>query len=125
MKEKVEEGYKKLNVDAMKVDIEDKEWAAIHARGVITGISLTQQSKRHSFLESLANVFSGMIIAFIICQLAHMFEPQIQRYIWAGFEWKLSVGTNLVMTSVLTVVSVIRSYFWRRHFNRRIKYEVN
>ncbi len=77
------------------------------------------QSRRHSLIEASLNVFSGMIIAFIICQLAHIFEPTIQRYIWKGFEWKISIGTNLIMTIVLTIVSVIRSYAWRRHFNNR------
>jgi hypothetical protein len=75
------------------------------------------QSKKHSFLESCLNVLSGMLIGFGISQAAHEFEPQIQQYIWAGFEWKLSIGSNLVMTTVLTVVSIVRGYAWRRYFN--------
>lgn len=60
-----------------------------------------------------------MVIAFAISQLAHWFEPQIQKYVWKGFEWHISVGSNAVMTTVLTVISVIRGYAWRRHFNNR------
>lgn len=77
------------------------------------------QSKRHSIIESCANVFSGMIIAFAISQLAHWFEPQIKAYVWSGFEWKTSVGSNAIMTTVLTIVSILRGYVWRRHFNGR------
>lgn len=83
------------------------------------------QSRKHSMLESCANVASGMLIAFAISQLAHMFEPQIQRYVWHGFSWGISTGSNAIMTTVLTVVSVLRSYAWRRHFNGRVKDEIN
>lgn len=79
------------------------------------------QSKRHSMIESCANVTSGIIIAFCISQLAHWFEPEIKAYIWAGFEWKISAGSNAVMTLVLTVVSVLRGYAWRRYFNKKVK----
>lgn len=76
------------------------------------------QSKRHSLLEACLNVFSGMVIAFIISQLAHCYEAEIQRYIWSGFVWNLSVGSNIIVTVVLTIVSIIRGYIWRRIFNR-------
>ena len=78
------------------------------------------QSRRHSFIESCANVASGMLIAFIISQLAHMFQHQIQHYIWSEFVWNISAGSNIVMTVILTVVSVIRGYAWRRHFNGKM-----
>ncbi len=76
------------------------------------------QTRRQSIIESCLNVFSGMAIAFVISQLAHIFEPQIKKYIWAGFEWHISAGSNLIMTSILTVISVVRGYTWRRHFNK-------
>jgi ABC-type spermidine/putrescine transport system permease subunit I len=76
------------------------------------------QSKRHSIIEACSNVFSGMVIAFVISQLAHMYSPEIRQYIWKGFEWKVSVGSNAVMTVILTVISIVRGYLWRRHFNR-------
>lgn len=77
------------------------------------------QSKRHSIIESCANVMSGILIAFTISQLAHWFEPQIKAHIWKGFEWHISVGSNIIMTITLTIVSIFRGYAWRRHFNRR------
>jgi len=66
------------------------------------------------------NVASGMVIAFVISQIAHWFEPQIQKYIWRGFEWKISTGSNVIMTILLTVVSILRGYAWRRHFNAKL-----
>lgn len=77
------------------------------------------QSKKHSFIEACLNVLSGMLIAFVISQLAHTFEAEIQRWIWTGFTWGISAGSNAIVTIVLTIVSVIRGYAWRRHFNRR------
>lgn len=82
------------------------------------------QSKRHSLIESCANVTSGVIIAFGISQLAQWFEPQIQQYIWKDFTWHISAGSNAVMTVILTIISIVRGYAWRRHFNRRL-HEIN
>lgn len=76
------------------------------------------QSKRHSRIEIITNILTGMVVAFAISQLAHWLEPTIQKYIWAGFEWKLNSSSNLVMTTILTVVSYARGMFWRRFFNR-------
>lgn len=78
---------------------------------------MTGQSRKHSIIESISNVASGMIIAFGISQLAHYYQEQIQLYIWSGFIWNLSAGSNAIMTTILTVISVIRGYFWRRAFN--------
>lgn len=77
------------------------------------------QTKRQSLIETILNVFSGMVIGFSISQLAHVLAPYIQQYIWSGFVWKLSAGSNAVMTVVLTAVSVMRSYCWRRYFNHK------
>ena len=79
---------------------------------------MNAQSKRHSILEVLLNIFSGMLIAFTISQLAHIFQEDIQKYIWSGFIWELSAGSNIIMTVVLTAVSMVRSYVWRRFFNK-------
>jgi len=83
------------------------------------------QSRRHSLIEAMLNVFSGMIVAFSICQLAHYFENEIQEYIWQDFVWNVSFSSNLAMTAVLTIISMIRGYIWRRVFNyiQRESYE--
>lgn len=83
------------------------------------------QSKRHSVIEALLNVGSGMVIAFTISQLGHFYQDEIRKYIWPSFTWNLSLESNAVMTGLLTVASMIRGYVWRRIFNkiqlRRIK----
>lgn len=76
------------------------------------------QLKRHSFMEAVLNVSSGMFIAFGLSQLAAAYEAEIQQYIWKDFIWKLSTGSNLIMTAVFTGVSIVRGYVWRRIFNR-------
>ena len=78
------------------------------------------QTRTSSLIEATANVVSGMIIAFALSQLAAYFEPEIRQYIWAGFEWKVSASSNVFMTILLTTVSMIRGYSWRRYFNRRV-----
>lgn len=79
-----------------------------------------EQTKRQSMTEACLNVFTGMIIAFAISQYAHYFESQIQKYIWKGFEWHISAGSNVIMTMIFTIVSISRSYIWRRHFNKKL-----
>lgn len=76
-----------------------------------------EQSKRHSALEAIVNVVLGMIIGFSVSQMAHVYEAQIQTYIWTGFTWKLSASSNLLMTIVLTILSLARGYICRRIFN--------
>lgn len=78
------------------------------------------QSKISSVIESTANMLTGMIIAFALSQMAHTYETQIQYYIWTDFHWQLSAGSNMIMTTILTAVSVIRGYLWRRYFNKRL-----
>lgn len=76
------------------------------------------QSKRHSLIEVILNISSGMLISFTLSQLAHVYAEEIRTYVWSGFVWNLSAESNLVMTCVITVASFIRSYVWRRIFNR-------
>ncbi len=67
-----------------------------------------QQTKRQSITEAIVNVFSGAVIAFILTDL--LAEP-------LGIV--ISGHANLKLTIILTIVSVIRGYLWRRYFNRR------
>ena len=74
------------------------------------------QSRRHSFFEAILNVLSGMLIAFMISQLASIYEADIQK-IWPAFKWSISPQSNMILTIVLTGVSMCRGYLWRRLFN--------
>ncbi len=69
------------------------------------------QSKKHSLLESTLNILSGMIISFIIMQ--YVLIPLL--FI------EMSYTNNISITLVLTVASIIRSYLFRRLFNRLTK----
>ena len=78
------------------------------------------QSKRHSIVESLTNTFVGLFLSLGISQLFWEFEIPIQRYIWAGFEWHINTASNIYVTIVLTIVSILRGYVLRRWFNKKI-----
>ena len=84
-----------------------------------------KQTKWMTATEALLNVGSGMFIAFSISQLAVMYQATIQYYLWEGFQWQVSLGSNIVMTAVFTAVSVIRGYLWRRVFNHHHAKEVH
>lgn len=78
-----------------------------------------RQTKWMTALEAVMNVGSGMLIAFGISQLAAHQQEFIQAWIWSGFHWNISPSSNMAMTVVLTVVSVIRGYCWRRIFDKK------
>ena len=81
------------------------------------------QSRKHSMFEAILNVFSGMVLAFSISQLFCYFERDIQMYIYSDFHWQVAAMSNVIVTCILTVVSMVRGYFWRRLFNRhQVKY---
>lgn len=80
-----------------------------------------EQTRKQSMIESLLNTLSGMILGFIISQLAHVFAPWIQRHIYSGFVWNLSIESNIIMTIILTLVSICRGYAWRRYFNNKLR----
>lgn len=68
------------------------------------------QTKLESFLEQCCNVGSGMIIAYAMMEL--VLAPVLHIGI--------TPGQNVWVTLVLTVVSVVRGYIWRRIFNKRM-----
>lgn len=69
-----------------------------------------RQSKMESLVETTTNTAIGFVIAF-------MLWPPIAYLV--GYEY--STGTNLLITSIFTVASILRGYVIRRWFNRRIK----
>jgi len=66
------------------------------------------QTKRQSFIESLANVAVGFLITVVSL---HILFP------FLGLE--NNTGKNTLITGYLTVLSVLRNYLLRRFFNRR------
>ena len=66
------------------------------------------QTKRHSLLEQVLNVGSGFILSSLVWQFI----------IIQCWDIHTSFSENLQITSVFTIVSVIRGYIWRRLFNK-------
>lgn len=67
------------------------------------------QTKIESACEAVLNVGSGMILSMIVWQL--IANPL--------FGYTITLFENFALTSIFTSVSLLRSYFWRRLFNRR------
>lgn len=70
------------------------------------GIAAVSQSRRMSAVESIANVAAGYGVA-IVTQVA----------VFPMFGLQASLGDNLAIGAVFTVVSLVRSYLLRRVFN--------
>lgn len=66
------------------------------------------QSRAASALEAVLNVGSGFVLALLLWQL-------VVAPLW-GYE--VTMLDNLGITTIFTVASVVRSYVWRRYFNR-------
>ena len=66
------------------------------------------QSKRMSFVESLANVFLGWLVAFIF-----------QLVVFPLVNIHVDLATNFEISVYFTIISLIRSYTLRRLFNAR------
>lgn len=65
------------------------------------------QSRKHSIIETFLNTLSGFIISWVLTLL-----------IMPLFGWEVSAAQGFNLTMIFTVISVTRSYFWRRLFNR-------
>jgi dCMP deaminase len=71
-------------------------------------INMQGQSKKSSLFEVICNTGSGFIIAWIL-----------SMYLLPLYETKnLGYSDGLEITTIYTIVSVLRSYIWRRFFNR-------
>lgn len=64
------------------------------------------QSRRGSFLEACLNTASGFVVSLIVW-----------HFVAAAYGIPMSIETNLQITGIFTVVSIARSYLWRRAFN--------
>ena len=61
------------------------------------------QTRTESFIEACLNIASGFVISVIVWQLL------------AGhYNIPMPISRNLEITSIFTIVSVTRSYLWRR-----------
>jgi hypothetical protein len=67
------------------------------------------QSKRFSLLESFLNQFSGLVLSLLLFQ--YLVGPYMLGITPSWVD-------NIQVTLVFTLVSVLRSYLFRRIFNR-------
>lgn len=67
---------------------------------------MTGQKKRHSLLESVLNVAIGFGVALLT-----------QIMVFPLFGLSVSLGQNMAIGGIFTVVSIVRSYYVRRFFN--------
>ena len=65
------------------------------------------QSRAQSFVEACINTASGFVLSMLAVQ-----------FIFPMIGVRLTIGENFAATGIMTVVSVARSYFWRRVFAR-------
>lgn len=65
-----------------------------------------EQSKRASFMESLANTFSGFLLSIVV-----------GYFVFPLFGMPQSLASSFWITVVFTVVSIGRNYIVRRVFN--------
>lgn len=68
-----------------------------------------RQSHKDSVIEAVVNVGSGVIVAYCVTQF--ILAPALHL--------DITYSKNFVITTVLTVVSMIRSYLWRRFFDSK------
>lgn len=66
------------------------------------------QSRTRSLVEQLLNIGSGFFVSLLVWEF-------IVKPVW---EIDTSFSENLSITCLFTVVSIARSYAWRRLFNR-------
>jgi membrane protein implicated in regulation of membrane protease activity len=67
------------------------------------------QSRLESLLEAAANIATGMLVSFLLGMVV---------YPWFGFP--VTPTQNAWIVVIFTAVSLLRSYLWRRWFNRRL-----
>ena len=66
------------------------------------------QTKAKSLIESILNVGSGLIISFLVMQFV----------ICPLYGMELPARSNLSITLIFTVISITRTYIWRRYFEK-------
>lgn len=65
------------------------------------------QSRRQSLIEAWANTLSGFVISLLAGEI-----------VFPAFGFQVSHRDNLAIVLIFTVISVVRSYVWRRIFNK-------
>lgn len=67
------------------------------------------QSKLSSLTETALNTLSGFVLSIITSYV-----------IFPLYGVHIPASSNFGIVATFTVVSIVRGYFWRRYFNRRL-----
>lgn len=65
------------------------------------------QTRAWSLIEASANTASGFVISWIVGMV-----------VYPLLGWAASAGQTATVVGIFTVISIVRSYLWRRTFNR-------
>lgn len=65
------------------------------------------QTRRSSLVEAFLNTMSGYVLSVFV-----------QIHLFPLYGIHLSLGDNLGIVAIFTAISIVRSYLWRRIFNR-------
>ncbi len=71
---------------------------------------MSAQTPLASFIEACLNTASGFVVSLL-------FWTYVVVPVW---HLPVTMNENLVITACFTVLSVVRSYIWRRVFNREL-----
>mgnify|MGYP003148426082 CR=1 FL=1 len=66
-----------------------------------------KQKKKHSFIEAVTGTAAGLLVSFAI-----------QLIVYPALDIEVSVGQNVIITSVFFVASACKGYAVRRLFNK-------
>jgi hypothetical protein len=66
------------------------------------------QTQWESFMETVFNTASGFAISWLLT-----------TWVLPMYGFAITVGQGFQITCIFTVISVLRSYVWRRTFNMR------
>lgn len=64
------------------------------------------QTRRQSLMEAVVNTTTGYIISLIT-----------QLLVFPFFGVHMALSQNMLLVGVFTIISIVRSYVWRRVFN--------
>lgn len=68
------------------------------------------QSKMESLFENVLNVVSGLLLSIYV----------VQPIVFKIYKIELSSFQNIQIAIIFTIVSIIRGYFWRRYFDKKL-----
>lgn len=67
------------------------------------------QTRRESLVEAFWNTATGYLISVLV-----------QVWVFPLYGVHLGLGENMQLVAIFTFVSIVRSYLWRRYYNKKL-----